>query len=193
MKILYAPGIGKELAILQCFRNVFLSNGHSIDVLSLPYDSGSYCQEIKKLSLLKYDWWIGISLGASILCSMLSIVDKNFLPNKLIAINPFYDRQVLSVEKNFSMDGQWRISLSENIGFVENFDLCLSVFDKSIPLHHGLEVLNTIKSTNKRLITVDSDHQINCNNTQIQLAKLLLNTEGNTITDEHNYCHVYKR
>ena len=195
MRILYAAGRGKDLHVLFEFRAATANAGHKIDILNMPYDTDDLQEKISVHPHIKYDWWIGISLGASILCYMTDFVPENVLPCRITAINPFFDRRELSLEKGFSLENQWDFSLDKVKTSIEIFDVVISMKDKSIPMHHGIQLLNSFNAAKKRLITVEADHQITNRKAQTELAALLLELEKKEDTDfeSYNTCHVYQR
>lgn len=197
-KILYWPGRGQGLKVLKYFRNELLQNGFSIDVIDVEYDRG----ELNPLNWTKVkendcNWWIGISLGASLLYYALNYVDDLYKPTRITLINPFSSRKNLSNEMGFDLTNQWDFSPIENIVNVDQIELVSSVFDVKIPMYHGINLLNKTISSNKKLIFIDEKHTIDLKEAQIELAQLLCDIniiekgkKGNG--KGYNYCNVYK-
>lgn len=192
MRILYAPGRGKKLGILQDFRKELVGLGHSVDILQTPYDTGA----LPRSSLITsaYDWWIGLSLGASLLCYVFPLTEKLFRPGRITAINPFFDRRKLASQRNFSLADQWDFTLAGSKIDIPSFDVVLSLADQAIPLEHGLLLSANITASQNCLITVDADHQITNHLAQRELAKVLdVLAENCGGYDGADYCFIYKQ
>lgn len=197
-RILYWPGRGQDLKVLKYFRNELLQNGFLIDVIDVEYDIG----ELNPLNWAKVkenncDWWIGISLGASLLYYALNYVDDLCKPTRITLINPFCSRKNLSNEIGFDLTNQWDFSPIENTVNVDQIELVSSVFDVKIPMYHGINLLNKTISSNKKLIFIDEKHTIDLKEAQIELAQLLCDIniiekgkKGNG--KGYNYCNIYK-
>lgn len=200
-KILYWPGRGQNLEVLKYFRNELLQNGFLIDVIDIEYDNS----ELNPLNWNKVkendcSWWIGISLGASLLYHALSYIDDLYKPTRITLINPFYSRKKLSDEKGFDLRGQWEFSPIENTINVRQIELVSSVFDKKVPMYHGIKLLNKTISNDKKIIFIDAEHTINLKEAQNELAKVLCDIniiekkeKGKIINEKrYNYCNIYK-
>ena len=190
MKILYWPGMGQDLSILKTLRTE-LSEKNILQTINFRYDVGEL--KPKKWNILqeKFDWWIGISLGASLLYYAYNFIEESNRPTRLTIINPFSSRETLSLEKNFDLSKQWNFSPKEEIVDVSKIELISSVYDNKIPTYHGLELINNTKSKNKKIILVNSNHTIENIDAQIELSKILLNEEIKN--ERFNYCNVYKQ
>ena len=193
MYILYAPGMGKDMSVLQAFREELLNHGYTIDCVKMLYDHGNLAFDSFDSLSVNYRWWVGISLGASIMYYWLSNFPPAYIPERLTLINPFYDRKKLSVEKGFSMNGQWDISLVPLLHRLETLDVVVSLYDRSIPIYHGIKLLNASQAYHKHLIFVEADHQIKEESKQKELADMLLNIEKGASDVQYNYCHIYKQ
>ena len=189
-KILYWPGIGQNTDILKYFRNEF-TNDYKIDMIDFKYDIGDLNPQNWDIIHNNYDWWIGISLGASLAYYSYNYVTEIHKPYRLIIINPFSSRKLLSSEKGFNMLNQWDFSPKEIEIKVKEFDLVSSVFDTKIPTYHGIELLNKTISNNKNIVFVDSTHTIDNIEAQIQLANIFMEKSDKNVGI--NYCHIYKQ
>ena len=94
---------------------------------------------------------------------------------------------------NFSMDGQWNFSLSENIGSVKELDMVVSLYDNKIPLHHSIEIMSETIVDSKYLFFVDDDHCISNSDIQIELADLFCNYYEKKQFEEYKHCHIYQQ
>ena len=73
-------------------------------------------------------WWIGISLGASVLWTLSSLVESRSI--RLTVINPFADRERLSREKGFNLRGQWNFKPIDFQSVAEHIDVVVSIYEK---------------------------------------------------------------
>ena len=189
MRILYAPGRGKDLRILHAFRKELVSLGHSMDILPVPYDTGPLLAGA--IISARYDWWIGLSLGASLLCYVFPFTDTSLRPVRITAINPFFDRCELARQKNFSMAGQWDFTLADSRINIPSFDVVLSLADQSIPMEHGMRLSASVTADANHLVTVRADHQVADTSAQRELARVLHTlTAGVTLSDGTDHCHL---
>ena len=194
-KVLYWPGRGQSLDILKDFRKALEEKGFQLDIINITYDKGrlspnSWRQVVKNDA----DWWIGISLGASLL--YYSIKYTNNKPSRITLINPFFSREILSKEKKFSLKNQWNFSVIDYAEKVKRLDMVLSIYDTKIPMYHGIKILNNTISNNKQIIFVNEGHTIDNENAQRELAGVLkdiniLNRGGKN--ERGNYCNFYKQ
>lgn len=195
-KILYWPGIGKNLNVLKSFREELKKEGYEIEVFNENYDENelspyNWEQVINNNS----DWWIGISLGASLLYYVYSFVPKEKRPSRLTLINPFYSRIILSEEKGFDITKYWNFSPIDMKEELDHAELIISTQDKSINNYHGLILSSSINSNSNYLFTVNSDHTLITNNIQKCLSKILLSYKEGEYKYEKkdNYCNIYKQ
>lgn len=189
-KVLYWPGMGQNIEILKEFRRE-ISKDFKIDIINFKYDKGNLNPKEWKILENTYEWWIGISLGASLAYYAYNYVKISNRPKRITIINPFSSRKILSNEKKFDMTKQWDFSPIENTIKIEKIDLVSSVFDTEIPMYHGIDLLNSTISEKKKIIFINSNHTIDDNEAQEQLAKILLGkSEKNA---RANYCNVYKQ
>ena len=195
-KILYWAGRGQDLSILNSFRNVLKENGFEIDYIDIQYDSGELSpSKWKQVIENDADWWIGISLGASLLYYSINFA-KEKKPSRITLINPFSSRKILSEERGFDLDNQWLFEPKNCKVEVNNLDVVLSTNDTKIPMYHGVELLNKTFCTNKEIIFVDGNHVINNKDAQIELANILIENEilnGGNDNERYNYCNIYKQ
>ena len=195
-KILYWAGRGQDLKILNDFREELKKDGFEIDYINVKYDSGQLSpNKWEQVTNNNADWWIGISLGASLLYYSMNFIKKN-KPNRITLINPFSSRKILSEEKGFSLDNQWLFSPQNCDVEVDNLDVVLSTNDTKIPIYHGVKLLNKTISKNKQVVFVESDHIINNNKVQAELARVLIENRmlyGGNNDEKYNYCNIYKQ
>jgi hypothetical protein len=178
-KILYWPGRGKSPDVLSSFLSALRDDSVSVDIFPFEYDTGQ--PPFRKDSAWSSwigsnprDWWIGISLGASLAYMMAALLEINMRPKRLTLINPFQSRKILSVEKNFSLQNQWDFSpISHNL-IIEEVDMVISVNDEKIPAYHGIKLLDNIICDKKNLILIEAGHCIDNHSAQEILASVLL-------------------
>ncbi len=189
--ILYAPGLNNDLAVLQQFRQ-YLSELVPLKILNVKYDNGEFApSRYTDIVNNDSDWWIGISLGASFLYYVYDMAVVK--PKRMTLINPFSSRRRLSIEKNFDMSGQWAIEPEAKVCNLRAIDVVISLYDYSVPIYHGLELLNKTEARRKTLVCVNSGHQIPELSRQKELACLLFNIdEGSPNEKRYNYCNVYQ-
>lgn len=194
-KILYWPGRGQNLDILKDFRNTLKENGFEVECINVNYDQGNLNPWTwKQVVENKADWWIGISLGASLLYYSMKFIGEN-KPNRITLINPFSSREVLSKERKFNLENQWNFAPIDYVEEVNNLDMVLSINDTKIPMSHGAKLLYNTTCKNKQIIFVNESHTIDNENAQKELARVLLN---NTISnrgeedERYHYCNIYK-
>ncbi len=196
-KVLYWPGLGQDMTILNVFRKELCSRGYEIDIINLEYDKGDLAPDKwEQIQSNKYDWWIGISLGASLLYYAYNYVNKSMRPCRITLINPFSSRKLLSNEKSFDMSKQWDFSPIDNICFVENIDMIISLNDCKVPIYHGIKLLNFTKSSNKNILFLETGHVIEEDVIQKELVDaLIIGEKGikNTHEKKFNYCYFYKQ
>ena len=194
-KILYWPGRGQDLNILKRFRDDLEKHGFELEYIDIKYDEGILNPyKWKKVVENDADWWIGISLGASLLYYSMSASGKN-RPNRITLINPFSSRETLSKEKNFNLENQWNFAPIDCKEKVNNFDMVLSIDDKKIPMYHGAILLNNTISENKQIIFVNGNHTVDNENAQTELARALENIDvidKSEKNERYNYCNIYK-
>ncbi len=195
-KILYWAGRGQDLKILDDFRKELEKNEYVIEYINIKYDSGQLSpSEWIQVTNNSADWWIGISLGASLLYYSTNFIRKH-KPSRITLINPFSSRKILAEEKGFSLENQWVFTPKNCNVEVDNFDVVLSLNDNKIPMYHGVELLNKTISNNKQIIFVKGNHIIDDNMAQIELANLLIKNgilNGENDNGRYNYCNVYKQ
>ena len=192
-KVLYAPGLGQDYKILQGFRDQLESLGYDFAYIDFPYDEGDL--DPKRYNCITdntSEWWIGISLGASVLYYMYNFAEVK--PKRITIINPFSDRKQLSSERGFDISDQWNFAPKSMEIKVKHIDLVTSVYDKSISMYHGIELLNKAEADTKNVIFVDADHQVSSIKAQKELANCLHNagTVRGKISDGYKYCNVYQ-
>ncbi len=194
-KILYWPGRGQDLKILRHFREKLEYNGYNFENINIEYDKDSLTPyKWKQIAENKADWWIGISLGASLLYYSLQYVKDENKPSRITLINPFFSRRILSKEKNFNMKNQWDFDPINCKCKIENIDMVLSVYDNKIPMYHGIKLLNNTNSNNKKIIFIDEGHIIENEAAQAELGKALINISNpkGGLNEKYNYCNIYK-
>ena len=189
--ILYALGRNNDISVLQTFRD-FLRESFPLKILDIKFDEGDF--ELSRFQGIvenDSDWWIGISLGASFLYYVLDIAEIK--PTRLTLINPFSSRRALSYEKHFDMHGQWDFTPKNKRCNIECIDVVISLYDQSIPIYHGLELLNQTDAKIKNLICICSDHQISEPAKQKELAALLVDLDkGCPGERQYMYCNIYQ-
>lgn len=189
-RILYWPGMGQQKDILKHLRDE-LSKENIIDFIDFDYDKDELDPSKWNILKNKYDWWIGISLGASLLYYSYNFLKEEYRPKRITIINPFSSRKKLSEERNFDLSNQWNFMPKEQNINIEIIDLISSVYDSKIPMYHGIELLNDTNSKEKNLIFVNGGHTIDDLNAQIELAQILLNK--GICNEGYNYCNIYKQ
>jgi hypothetical protein len=199
--ILFWPGRGKSPDVLTRFLSVLNTNAYTIVTIPFEYDTGippftahseweTWCAENN------FSWWIGISLGASLAYTFASLLNEANRPERLTLINPFASREILAKEKKFSINDQWNFSPIHYDLNLRKIDMVVSVFDKKIPIYHGISLLNKVVSSRKNLIFVDDNHQIQNEAAQKELAELLIvgkNTKREGNCGKTYYCNVYQQ
>lgn len=190
--VLYWPGRGQDMSVLQMFLSTLVSNEYEVTPIAfsnLTYDVGALCPpRWDFVSNNRHDWWIGLSLGASLAYYSLKYTMRK--PTRITLINPFYSRKTLSHEKGFSFNEEWSISLDNHQIVVEKLEVILSLNDDKIPLHHGIRLINESTCKCKVLIFADTGHTLDEPAVQCELAKLL--SEANDY-GEYHYCHIYQQ
>lgn len=191
--ILYAPGLGQDYDILYYFREQLKQYGYTFTNIDFSYDKGELNPELFNcITNNTSEWWIGISLGASLLYYMYN--SALIKPKRITIINPFSDREKLSIEKGFDLSSQWNFAPNRQNIEIEQIDLVSSIYDQSISMYHGVELINKAKAKYKNVIFVDMDHQIRSTIVQTELAKCLYDiakTNGG-ISNEYKYCNLYQ-
>ena len=191
-RILYWPGMGQDLKILENFRKQLRQLGNIVDVIDFDYDDNNKLNPNEwKIINNKYDWWIGLSLGASLVYYSYEYVEDKNKPERITIINPFSSRKKLSIEKQFDLKNQWDFSpICSNVD-IEKIDLVRSIYDDKIPSYHGFELLNNSISNNKNFILVKDKHTIDNIEAQKELARLLIKEENKN--EPNYYCNIYKQ
>ena len=181
-KILYWPGIGRSPLELFDFYRSMEDNGYSIAIMPYEYDVGEkphnpesfIYQWANNQSNTGADWWIGLSLGASVAYLVASAISAESIPKRITLINPFADRAQLAWEKGFSLVGQWLLSPLNHSLYVPIVDIVLSLNDDRIPIEHGKQLLSMITATELRVIMLNADHAVSCCSALLYLADMLL-------------------
>ena len=188
-------GERKSLEILKSFRKKLEEQGFELEYIDIDYDKGVLNPyDWKQVVKNDADWWIGISLGASLLYYSMRFAGEN-QPNRITLINPFSSREILSKERKFDLKNQWNfapIDYSEKVNYL---DMVLSIDDTKIPMYHGVKLLNNTICENKQIIFINDNHTIDNEKAQNELAKVLekskrLDRGGNNAG--YNYCNIYK-
>lgn len=195
-KILFWPGITQDTNILKDLKRILIKNGYFIEYVKFKYDVGKL--NPKKWDQVvnnKSDWWIGISLGASLLYYAYHFVPLNKRPKRITIINPFFSREILSYEKDFNIKNYWNFSPIKYKVNVNHIELVLSIFDKNIPIYHGLHLINSSSTSNKNIIFINSNHVIDESNAQKELGILLYKYKDGKYCYEKklNYCNIYQQ
>lgn len=194
-KILYWPGRGQNLEILKNFRKNLEGKGFELEYIDVNYDEGSLQPWTwKQIIENDADWWIGISLGASLLYYSMKFINNN-KPSRITLINPFFSRKVLSQEKNFNLENQWDFAPIDYVEEVNNLDMVLSINDTRIPMYHGAKLLYNTIGKNKQVIFMNESHTIDNEDAQEELARVLVNNTRLNRGEEYeryNYCNIYK-
>lgn len=195
-KILYWPGRGQNLDILKYFRKELETQGFDLEYIHINYDKGNL-EPYKWKQVVQNDanWWIGISLGASLLYYSLKFIEKN-KPNRITLINPFSSREVLSKERKFDLKNQWNFAPIDCVEKVNNFDIVLSINDIKIPMYHGVKLTNNTVCKNKQIIFINENHTIDNEKAQKELATILKNNDmlnRGVENEKYNYCNIYKQ
>lgn len=195
-KILYWPGRGQNLDVLKKFRKELENHRFEVECINVNYDEG-ILEPYTWKQVVENDasWWIGISLGASLLYYSLRFVGEN-KPNRITLINPFFSRKVLSEEKNFSLKNQWNFSPIDYVEEIDNLDMVLSINDTKISMYHGVKILNNTICTNKQIIFINENHTIDNDDAQSELARVLKNEnilDRGMYNERYNYCNIYKQ
>ncbi len=181
-RILYWPGMGRSPLELFDFHRRMEDNGYSIDIMPHKYDVGetpdnpesSIYQWTNNLAKTGADWWIGLSLGASVAYLVASAISAKAIPKRITLINPFADRVQLAWEKNFSLVGQWLLSPVNHYLHVPIVDIVLSLNDDRIPIEHGKRLLPMITASELRVVMLNADHAVTASSAQLELADVLL-------------------
>ena len=191
-KILYWPGMGQDLEILKKFREELVNQGNNVYTIDFKYDDNVLNpNKWSAIEKNKFDWWIGLSLGASLLYYSYEFVPEKIRPKRITIINPFSSRKILAKERNFSLDKQWDFSPINSKMKVNTIDLVRSIQDDKIPSHHGFELLNNAIANEKNLILINESHTIDNYNAQVELAKLSINKESRS--EQYYYCNIFKQ
>lgn len=191
-KILFWPGRGADKHVLEDLLDVFRSNNYEIKNFGVPYDSG--CLDPERWEEVVDNeavWWIGLSLGASLMYYCTAFAGNN-APERLTIINPFFSRSVLAKEQGFSLNGQWDFDPVQKQVRVRRLEAVLSIFDTRIPMYHGTVLLEKAGAVKKNLILVQSDHVISNLEAQLELAAILLEDDKHDNPAEYHYCHLYQ-
>jgi hypothetical protein len=194
-KILYWPGRGQNLDILKDFRKELETQGFKIECININYDEGVlHPYTWKQVVQNESNWWIGISLGASLLYYSMQFAGK-IKPNRITLINPFSSREELSKERKFSLENQWNFAPIDYMEKVDNLDMVLSINDTKIPMYHGVKILNNTICENKQIIFINESHTIDNGDAQNELARVLGNydiLDRGIYNERYNYCNIYK-
>ena len=189
-KILYWSGFSCRKDELVYLKTEFENKDYVITKFPYNYDYGNFIP-IKWIPLLDwdFDWWIGLSLGASVMVYSLSFFPKECLPKRITMINPFYSRSELAKENNFNIANQMDFQLNKVIKNIEKVELVSSIEDKKIKMNHGIKVIKNFESSKKCIIFVTSNHGINDSCVQKELAHLLMSEDYNET--KYKYCDIY--
>ncbi len=191
-RILYAPGRGRDLSVLAGFRKELAACGHDLAIVPFAYDTGNFAPELLAETLPGgCPWWTGISLGAALLWTLAAEKGSGpGCPRRLTLINPFADRERLSRERGFSLEGQWRFRPLDSAPAPEILEVVIALGDQAISPVHGLELLAASRARIRRLITVQADHQISDLRVQRSLARMLSSPGGAGYADAE-HCDLY--
>lgn len=195
-KILYWPGIGKDLKVLDSFLAELKIKNYDIKIFNEEYDIGELNPSTwEQVVNNECDWWIGISLGASLLYYAYAFVPDEKKPSRITLINPFYSRNILANEKGFDITKFWDFSPIDMKCFIKHCELIVSRYDKNINPYHSLVLSSSINSDNAYVILVNSDHTLKLNDVEKEVADLLINynRKGYNIEKENNNCNIYKQ
>ena len=193
--ILYWQGRARSNSELFKFHQVLKHHDFLTEIMPINYDIGllpnnpesSIYQWIHNQTKKTYDWWIGLSLGASVAYMVASSAMTCSAPKRITLINPFSNREMLANEKGFSLNQQWAINPANYRLHVSTVDIVLSVNDDRIPIKHGQLLLPMITAKELRVILLDADHIISKTKAQSDIANFLLqDCRMETIYGQHS-------
>ena len=188
--ILYWPGFSRAEDELSYFQTEFRNKDFEITKFPQNYDYG-VINPTEWINLINwnFDWWIGMSLGASVMIYSLKYLPKYFFPKRITIINPFYSRSELAKENGFNMENQMDFQLDFKIEGPETVELISSTDDEKIKMNHGIKVINNFEKSKKSIIFVSDNHRIGTPVAQKELAKLLISER--LVNEEYKYCNIY--
>jgi len=181
--VLYWPGIRRDSKELSVFFEQLTCNGYEVQIVPPLYDVGmppEFAENAIKCWLHdsannKSNWWVGLSLGASIAHVVAATIHQSLCPQRLTLINPFSDRVELSHEKGFSLQGQWCFVPHQFRNDFSCADIVLSKDDQHVSNHHGRRMLSCYASNNVRLLELSGvSHDLADGQKQSELVDALL-------------------
>lgn len=197
-KVLYWPGIGQDIQVMHDMLNILRKRKFDIIYPEFVYDKDEFLLD-KKSEIYKWvekqnaEWWIGLSLGASLAYTIASLLPIELRPARITLINPFSSRVQLSKEKGFSLENQWIIEPKRYNLSVREADIVISLYDEKIPIYHGIELASNIMSRNKKIIFLKANHMVMQKGVQEELGGILLSMQKDVSNEKSYYCNIYKQ
>lgn len=177
-EILYFPGIRRLPDELAFTFSRLASAGFRVWTLPVPYDVGKDFSPVPFAEYLRscgmnFQWWAGLSLGASVSWVLAAHLPEELLPKRLTLINPFSDRRKLAEIRGFSLEGQWPI-VPEQYDLPPRIfaEMVLSENDEKIPEQCRTGLCR--KLPREAVFRMKGDHAFTESETQFHLAERLL-------------------
>ena len=177
LTVLYFPGIHRLPNELEHFFLLLKEKtGASIYISPIQYDTGIFTLTPFYdwlNSIPRPDWWIGLSLGASLAWMAAAECPEMLRPARLTLLNPFANRKILAETAGFSMSNQWDL-VPEQVEVPPGIktDAVISRQDSKIPWECKRNLIHKIPKGQVSLI--DTDHAFSSEQEQILLFKTLL-------------------
>ena len=189
-KIMYWPGFARKDDELLYLLSEVKKRGLDVTKFPYNYDYGNIIpHEWNTLVEWDFDWWLGISLGASVMVYSLRFLPIEYYPKRITIINPFYSRSELAKKNGFDMSNQMDFKLDQIVKNIDKIELVSSLYDEKIRMNDGVRVVCNFEATNRSIIFVKSNHGIDDSYVQTELAHILIPNKD--YNEKYKYCDIY--
>jgi hypothetical protein len=175
--ILYWPGIRRSSSELSTVWQELGSAGYQVTWLDVLYDrgappdspSGPVAQWLAQRP--RAEWWIGLSLGASVAHIAASTSPLWLRPQRLTLINPIANRKKLAKMRGLTLDQGWPLIAEQfTVHGIQEVDLVLSTLDTQVPPEQGLSLIKCFPKARLHVIELDAGHAIE----EVAMQRLLV-------------------
>jgi hypothetical protein len=190
--VLYWPGMRRSPSEFATLWQGLSGAGFAVSWVDVPYDCGpppdspisAVARWLAQRPLA--EWWIGLSLGASVAHVAAATAAAGRCPRRLTLINPIADRVKLAEERGFSLEGRWPLLAEQFPVFgVAAVDLILSTHDMRVPPEQGRSLVKCYPASSVRVVEVATGHAFEDVAIQRSLLSSLLTGDADALSPQN--------